>query len=46
MEINNLGNADGLTPADWAAVVEKESLTKGCAPVPEQPERGLAGRPA
>src|ERR1700674_4246885 len=33
MEIINLGKADGLPPADWAAVPEK--LAAGSAPVPD-----------
>src|SRR5271169_3336533 len=33
MEINNLGQADGLPPVDWAAVAEK--LDAGSAPAPD-----------
>src|SRR5690242_12193099 len=33
MEIINLGQADGLPPVDWAAVVEK--LVAGSAPAPD-----------
>jgi hypothetical protein len=33
MEITNLGKADGLPPADWAAVAEK--LDAGSAPAPD-----------
>ena len=33
MEITNLGQADGLPPVDWAAVVEK--LAAGSAPAPD-----------
>jgi len=33
MEITNLGQADGLPPVDWAAVVEK--LDAGSAPAPD-----------
>ena len=33
MEIVNLGEADGLPPVDWAAVVEK--LAAGSAPDPD-----------
>ena len=33
MEIINLGEADGLPPVDWAAVVEK--LEAGSAPAPD-----------
>src|SRR5216683_4596904 len=33
MEITNLGEADGLPPVDWAAVVEK--LGAGSAPAPD-----------
>ena len=33
MEIINLGEADGLPPVDWAAVVEK--LESGSAPAPD-----------
>jgi PPOX class probable F420-dependent enzyme len=33
MEVINLGNAEGLPPVDWAAVVEK--LDAGSAPAPE-----------
>ena len=33
MKIINLGNADGLPPVDWAAVVDK--LTAGSAPAPD-----------
>ena len=35
MEITNLGQADGLPPVDWAAVVEK--LDAGSAPAPDAP---------
>ena len=43
MEINNLGKADGLPPADWAAVVER--LDAGSAPVPDA-MRGQPDHPA
>ena len=33
MEIINLGQADGMPPVDWAAVVEK--LDAGSAPAPD-----------
>ena len=33
MEIINLGEADGLPPVDWAAVVDK--LESGSAPAPD-----------
>ena len=36
MEIINLGEADGLPPVDWAAVVEK--LESGSAPAPDAHE--------
>ena len=32
MDITNLGEADGLPPVDWAAVVE--NLDEGSAPAP------------
>src|SRR6478609_7048391 len=35
MEIINLGEADGLPPVDWAAIVEK--LDAGSAPAPDAP---------
>ena len=40
MEIINLGEADGLPPVDWAAVVEK--LVAGSAPAPDAVTRALA----